>query len=184
MTENKPLEFLLAFLVSILIAGSLSLHAQVAPAATRNGISLSAGAMLSGFQPDYGPNDLGGVGVFADLNVFHGLGVEAEGRWLHFNEFEKIRQENYLVGPRFQLRHIARATPYIKVLAGEGRMVFENDFAIGRFTDIAYGGGVDVRITRQISIRAVDVEFQQWPKFLGGSLYPAGISAGVSYRIF
>jgi hypothetical protein len=140
--------------------------------------------MFSGFQPDYGPNNLGGLGAFVDLNVFHGLGIEAEGRWLRFNEFENISQDNYLAGPRFQLRHISRATPYVKVLAGEGRMNFEDNIAIGRFTNIAYGGGVDVRITHRISIRAVDVEFQQWPKFLGGSLYPAGISAGVSYRIF
>jgi hypothetical protein len=54
----------------------------------------------------------------------------------------------------------------------------------GRFTTVAFGGGLDFKMTKRISVRAVDVEYQWWPDFLGSHISPYGASAGVSYRIF
>ena len=76
-----------------------------------------------------------------------------------------------------------RATPYAKVLIGLGRMNFEYNLAYGRFTDIAYGGGSDFKLTKRLSVRG-DFEYQQWPKWINSSLYPYGASVGVGYRIF
>jgi hypothetical protein len=76
-----------------------------------------------------------------------------------------------------------KATPYAKVLIGVGKMNFNFNYATGRFTDIAYGGGVDIAVSKRLSVRAVDFEYQQWPAWLSSSLYPYGVSAGVSYRI-
>jgi hypothetical protein len=76
-----------------------------------------------------------------------------------------------------------RATPYAKVLVGIGRLNFEDHSGWGRYTDIAYGGGIDFKLTRRISARG-DFEYQEWPKWFSGQLYPYGVSAGVSYRIF
>jgi len=182
-----------AVLSLLLVAGAVSARAQVVPSAFARGLSITAGGEASAFQPDYeglgvpeeSTNRLYGIGAFVDVKFTPWIQIEAEGRWLRFNEFEGIDQDNYLIGPRlpihrFQFLH---ATPYVKVLGGMARMNFEDNDAWGRFTDIAYGGGVDFRLTKRFSARG-DFEYQQWPKWLTSSLYPYGASVGVGYKIF
>jgi len=181
---KRSTRLFLFFALVFLGAGSINIKAQVVPSAFRKPFSLTAGGMVSGFQPNYGPNKLLGMGAYVDLNLFHGVGIEAEGRWLRFHSYQNITQDNYLIGPRVKVLHFWRAQPYVKVLVGFGKMNFENNIATGRFTDISYGGGVDLRVTRRITLRAVDLEYQQWPKFLSSSLYPYGASMGIGYRIF
>jgi hypothetical protein len=183
MTKNRSFALLFSFLL-LLGIGVTTSQAQVAPSAFKGGISLTAGGMVSAFKPDYVPYKLGGIGAYVDLNLFHGLGVEAEGRWQRFNEFEGISQDNYLLGPRYQIKHFWLARPYVKALGGFSNMNFENNVATGRFTTIAFGGGVDLHVTRRWSVRAIDAEYQVWPKFLGSTLQPYGLSAGIGYRIF
>jgi len=173
--------FTLLLLLSI---GVASASAQVAPAAFTNPISLTVGGMVSAFRPDYVPNKLGGIGGYVDLNVFHGLGVEAEGRWQRFNEVDGISEDNYLIGPRYQIHHIWRLRPYVKALGGFSNMNFGEGIGTGRFTTVAFGGGVDLHLTRRWSVRAFDAEYQIWPDFLGGTLKPYGASVGIGYRIF
>jgi hypothetical protein len=184
----------------LLVAGALSAHAQVVPAATGRALSITAGGLASAFQPDYAgggiastsSNRLYGVGAYVDVKFTRWFQVEAEGRWLRYNQLYNIYQDNYLIGPRLPIPHlhIWRATPYAKVLVGFGNMNFEFNEAHGRYTDIAYGGGVDIRVTRRISVRAIDFEYQQWPKWpdLPGvastPLYPYGASVGVGYKVF
>jgi len=159
-------------------------QAQVAPSAFRSPISLTAGGTVSAFEPDYINSKLLGAGAYLDLNIFHGIGIEAEGRWQRFHELDGINQDNYLIGPRVKLHHIWRATPYVKALGGFSEMNFEYNLAHGRFTTIALGGGVDIRLTRRWSVRAIDAEYQIWPDFLNASLRPYGASVGIGYRIF
>jgi opacity protein-like surface antigen len=181
----KKLSFLLPFcLVALLGISPAVTCAQVAPSAFKSPITLTAGGFVSGFNPDYIDYGLGGVGAYVDLSVFHGIGVEAEGRWQRFHEFEGISQDNYLIGPRVQLKHVWRARPYVKVLGGFSNMNFEQGIGSGRFTTLAFGGGVDIHVTRRWTWRAIDAEYQYWPTFLDGSLSPYGFSTGVSYRIF
>lgn len=177
----------------LLAAASLSAHAQVVPSATGRQFSLTAGALASAFQPDYGggfvaqasSNRLYGVGAYVDVKFTRWIQLEGEGRWLRFNQFADIHQDNYLIGPRIPIHRFWRATPYGKVLVGYGKMNFEYGEVYGRFTDIAYGGGVDVKLTRRISLRAFDFEYQQWPKWINNqSLKPYGASVGLGYKIF
>jgi len=180
-------------LISILFAaGAASAGAQVVPSATRGQFTLTVGGLGSVFQPDYAgfgvaqtaPNRLYGVGAFVDAKFTRWVQIEGEGRWLRFNEFESINEDNYLIGPRLPIHHFKfmNATPYGKVLIGFGRMNFENNDAWGRFTDIAYGGGVDFKLTKRFSARG-DFEYQQWPSWLNSTLYPYGASVGVGYQI-
>jgi len=157
--------------------------AQVAPTAFARQFSVVAGGEGSIFQPDYGPNKLAGVGAFVDVKFTRWFQVEGEGRWLRFNEFQDIYEDNYLIGPRVPLHKFWKATPYAKVLVGVAKMNFQYNYATGKFTDIAYGGGMDIQITKRIAVRAVDFEYQQWPAWLSSSLYPYGVSAGISYRV-
>ena len=183
-----------ALLCMVLAAASLSARAQVVPSASGNRFSVTAGAMGSAFQPDYAgggvaqtsSNRLYGVGAYVDVKVSRWIQVEAEGRWLRFNPYLDIYEDNYLIGPRLPIERLRfkRATPYAKVLIGYGKMNFEYSDAYGRFTDLAYGGGVDVKLTKRFSLRAIDFEYQQWPSWVNSSLAPYGASVGVGYKIF
>jgi hypothetical protein len=185
---------------SILLAtGCLAGRAQVVPSATAGQFSVTAGALGSIFQPDYAgervaetsPNRLWGVGAYVDVKFTRWVQAEAEGRWLHFNPYFDITEDNYLIGPRVPIHqfHLLRATPYAKVLFGYGKMNVDGGW--DRTTDIAYGGGVDLRVSRSISIRAFDFEYQQWPSWrdptltsTNSTLKPYGASVGIGYRIF
>ena len=171
------------FLLALLCFPIMRAAAQVEPSATARNFSLEVGGLGSYFQPNYGPNRLGGVGAFVDVRFSRWVQIEGEGRWLRFNQYQNIYEDNYLIGPRIPIHQFGRFTPYGKVLVGLGDMNFQYNYASGRFTALAYGGGLDIGLTRHLSVRAVDFEYQQWPSWLSSSLYPYGVSAGVSYRI-
>ncbi len=176
----------LALFFLLFAAATLTAHAQVAPAASRNGLSLAVGGEGSVFQPDYAgqgiaqtsPNRLYGIGAYADLRLSRWVQLEAEGRWLHFNEFLGIDENNYLIGPRVPIHDFHGWTPYGKVLFGWG----SGSFLTGRAGLISYGGGVDYRWKRRITIRAVDFEYQDL--HVTPTIRPYGGSAGISYTIF
>jgi opacity protein-like surface antigen len=176
---------ILALFLLALVLVAISSRAQVVPAATRRGLSLSAGGLGSVFQPDYAgagiaqasPTRLYGIGAFVDLRFTRWVQIEGEGRWLRFNEYMGIDQNTYLVGPRIPIRRFGRATPYGKVMIGFGN----GSFLSGRASVLAYGGGVDYRLTRKFTARA-DFEYQDWR--VTPTLWPYGASVGVSYKIF
>lgn len=188
----------LLFFCLIAAAGSRTGFAQAVESADAPGLHLNVGGMASGFEPGAGaglsslkPDSstpwLFGAGVYADLHVSHWVQLEAESRWLRFNEYGGEHEDNYLVGPRVPIHRIGRrGEVYGKVLVGLGNMTFANDpGSWGHFTDLAFGGTVDFRLTRKITLRAVDFEYQDWPVWLpGASLQPYGVSVGASYRIF
>ena len=178
----------------MLAAGALIARAQVTPSGTEHHITLTTGAVGSFFQPDYAgggvpqasPDRLDGMGVYVDVGLTRWVQFEAEGRWLDANEYRNISQNNYLIGPRIPIYPLEfwKVTPYAKVLVGWASMNFEDNFAWGRFTDIAYGGGMDIKVSKRFSVRAIDFEYQQWPDWLNTSLHPYGYSAGIGYTIF
>jgi opacity protein-like surface antigen len=172
------------FVVLALLAfSSISASAQVAPTAYRRQFGLDVGGFGSFFQPNYGPNRLSGVGTYFDVKFSRWVQIEGEGRWLRFNEYQNIYEDNYLIGPRIPIHEFGRFTPYGKVLVGLGTMNFQYNYAYGRFTALAYGGGLDIALNRRWTVRAADFEYQQWPSWLSSSLYPYGVSAGVSYHV-
>jgi len=56
------------------------------------------------------------------------------------------------------------------------------NFLSGKATVIAFGGGVDYRLTRKLTLRAFDFEYQRWS--VTPTLWPYGGSVGLSYRVF
>lgn len=187
----------IAFVVfSCLLCAAVSSRAQVNPSAYRGQLTLNVGGMGSIFQPDYAgggihqtaPNRLFGFGVYADLKATRWIGIEGEARWLRQNSFVNITEDNYLIGPKIPIREFKyrriEATPYGKALFGLGRMNFEYNQAYGRFTDIALGGGVDIMLTKKITVRPFDFEYQLWPNWINGTLKPYGASAGIAYKVF
>lgn len=184
-----------ALLAFLMCAGVSAARAQVAPSATRPQLSVTAGGLGSIFQPDYGgggiaaasPNHLYGLGAYVDVRVRRWVQFEAEGRWLRFNQYLGINQDNYLIGPRIPIHTYGRITPYGKVLIGVGNMNFEFSRTSCRCVAIAYGGGADVQLTNRLSWRAIDFEYQQWPNWYAlqtSQLHPYGFSTGIGYKIF
>jgi opacity protein-like surface antigen len=196
----------------VLAAGSLTAHAQVVPAATKSQFSLTVGGLASAFQPDYdaqyngnwaeaSPYRLYGFGAYTDVKFSRWVQIEGEARWLRFNQFDSIYEDNYLIGPRIPIHHfhVLRATPYAKALIGlaninlsyvyAGDGVFAN-LGDHKFTDLALGAGVDLRLTRRFTIRAFDFEYQDYFRVIETSqghtlnLHPYGASVGVGYKIF
>jgi hypothetical protein len=175
-----------------LCAGALAARGQVVPSATRQRMTVDVGLNGSMFQPDYSgngypqeaPNRLYGWGGYVDVGVRRWVQFEAESRWLRFNARENVREDNYLFGPRVLLPHYKKIHPYGKALFGWGRMNFQYDFAYGRFADMAFGGGVDIPVTRRLTVRAFDFEYQMWPNWINGTLKPYGGDVGISYRVF
>jgi opacity protein-like surface antigen len=190
--------------VSILLAAaSVAAPAQVLATATAHQVSITAGGMVSIFQTDYtgllNPSSSGlsyypaaqsssqplvGVGAYVDVKLTRWVQLEAEGRWQRFNQYSGISQDNYLIGPRLPVYHFWRSSVYAKALAGSSKMNFDSYGDNGTFTALAFGGGMDVKLTRRLSVRLVDVEYQYWPEWGNSSLSPYGASMGVGYRIF
>ena len=189
----------------LLASGAFALHAQVVPAATARQVSITAGGMASIFQPAFAgaftssdnptpipqasPQPLFGIGAYVDVKLSRWVQLEAEGRWQRFNEYYSVYQDNYLVGHRLPVYRIKRATVYAKALVGFSEMNFGTYYygqpaGHGRFTDLAFGGGVDIKMTHRLSIRALDAEYQYYPDWGNTTLSPYGASVGIGYRIF
>lgn len=141
--------------------------------------------MASAFQPDEGNNYLIGPGTYIDFHFSHWFQVEAEGRWMRWNQYFAEHQDNYLIGPRVPIVHVGRRGElYGKALIGYGKMTFPYG-GYGTFTDLAFGGSLDFHVSRKVTFRAVDFEYQDWPVWLPNqSLQPYGVSVGVAYRVF
>jgi hypothetical protein len=180
----------------------VSVQGQVAPSATERVFSIRVGGLASAFQPDYagngvaqtGPNRLYGVGAYVDARFTRWIQPELEMRWGRFNEYQPgpldqpIDENTYSIGDRIPIKTFHKFTPYGKVLVGLGNASWLNGDAFV----ITYGGGVDYRLNRKFTIRCADFEYQEWPVTsanpLGGTtsfnVWPYGLSAGMSYRIF
>jgi opacity protein-like surface antigen len=170
-------------------------RAQVVAAGKGGNQQLFVGGTFSDFDPDYGWQRLYGIGAFADYNLTPKLGAEAEVRFHRFNQLNSIHEDNYLIGPKYNFHH-KRFTFYGKALFGVGYFNFPANAAHGSYFDMAFGGGVDYRLTRRIYVRG-EYEYQVWPGFVGppdpvpvplqdrpNGLTPNGFSVGAAYRFF
>jgi hypothetical protein len=187
------------FLIAV---AAVAATAQAVPSANARQLSITVGAIASGFQPDFTGDDwaigsddlfypvagtvnqpLFGPGAFVDVKFTRWVQLEGEARWLRFNRFNDIHEDNYLIGPRVPVYHFWKATVYGKALAGFSKMDLGFGYH-GTFTATAFGGGMDIKLTKRISLRALDGEYQYWPAWGNSKLTPYGASAGLSYKIF
>jgi hypothetical protein len=191
-----------AFALSCILFATATVAVSAQVASSANGgrrISITTGVMGSIFQPDFAGNwpppyyvpvagasnqPLFGAGAYVDVKLTRWVQIEAEGRWLRFNRgYDNIHEDNYLLGPRVPVYHFWRSTVYAKALGGFSKMDLGYGES-GKFTDLAFGGGMDVKLTKRISFRAFDGEDQYWPGWSNSRLSPYGASMGIGYRIF
>jgi Outer membrane protein beta-barrel domain len=170
----------------LMLTAAVSARAQVSESAIGRGLKVYGGGEVSVFQPDYagqgiaqtGPQRLYGIGGYVDANFTRWIQIEAEGRWLHWNQYAGISQNTYMIGPRVPIVTYKGFTPYGKFLFG----MASGSFLTGRTAAFAYGGGVDYRLGNKFMLRAFDFEYQDWR--VTPTLHPYGGSVGISYRIF
>lgn len=141
------------------------------------------GAGASGYTLNYGDRKMLGITGWVDADTVRRFGVEAEGRWLEYHQVANVHVETYLIGGRYHF-DVGRFQPYAKFLVGAGEFNFPYNYATGGFLVVAPGAGLDYRLSRRWSVRAVDFEYQDWPQFSYGAMTSVGISAGLRYRIF
>lgn len=175
--------------IVVTVAVCCMASAQRLPTATAPGSYISVGGTYGYFDVKYpGSVNVGGIGVYVDMNIRRQIGIEAEGRWLRQGELFGSNESTYLIGPRVQI-HRGAFSPYVKALIGDGKLVFEKGY-YGNYFVVAGGAGLDVDLTSKIKLRLIDFEYQDWPQFNFGvgdfayPLRPYGVSAGLSYTVY
>lgn len=172
----------------IALASSKYAESQVAPSAYTDRRALWVGGEYSDFEPDWGPNRMGAIGVYADWTIAHRVAAEGEVRFLHWNSFEGENENTFLLGPKVRLWDWRGLHPYGKILFGVGNIDYPNDFGTGNYFVFAPAGGVDYSIAHGWSVRG-EYEYQFWPSAPGipglpdNGITPHGISFGVAFRI-
>ncbi|HEY0162287.1 MAG TPA: outer membrane beta-barrel protein [Edaphobacter sp.] len=163
-------------------------RAQAVPTATRNS-QIQVGAGWSWGKPDFGPKKAQGISFYGDYDFTRHIGIEGDVHMLNIVTPTDIVENSYLIGPRYVF-HFRRFQPYAKGLVGLGhfKTTFDAGSGIPNYTTTrgiyAFGGGVDVRATRHLNVRAVDFEYQKWssdPYFYNG-LSPWVLTFGAAYR--
>ena len=165
-----------------------SLHAQAT--ATATGRSLSAGVSYQTVNPDYGPSRSSGVGIFVNYDLSRYFGVTAEANLQTAFSSVVFLEQTYLIGARGEYhsnRFGGRYMGYGKLLIG-GANASNNTAnpalinAPGGYPVFAYGGGIEARLPRHITLRAIDYEQQQWLTYHPNGLTPGIFSFGAAYR--
>jgi len=176
--------FSLAAAALLLSAGSA--HGQAIPLATRPGL-LQVGAGYSNGSTDELSKRISGASVYATFDFAQHLGAEADVHYLNFGTPQDFAEDEYLIGPRYVYR-IRRYEPYLKVLVGIGQTKDQASYRVapgtpGSYFAASFGGGLDIRLSHGINVRAVDFERQEWFGFPPNGLTPTVLTFGVAYRI-
>lgn len=175
--------YAVSFLALGFAAASPAASAQASSAASR-GADLSVFGGLQIANPDYGPSHMnkgGTVGVdftkFLRFPVQPALELRA-----NFNNGPYASERSYVFGLR-AMALFGRYEPYADFLVGPGDIHFpQNAGYIGdNSTVYNYGGGVDVGVTRNFSLK-LDLQAQHWNT--GELRYqPVLGTVGVTYHI-
>jgi opacity protein-like surface antigen len=179
-----------AAVAAVLLA--VAARAQVVPSATGPGRSLWAGGEYSNIQagfPYQSNQRLWGVAAFADYHFVPHVALEGEARFLRFNSFYGETEDNYLAGPRYEIRSFGKLEPFVQCLAGIGKIQFPFQIGTGSYLAVAPGAGVNYRLSRRWTVRG-EYEYQFWlnsPNISGEPAHqitPSGFHVGIAFRVF
>jgi hypothetical protein len=157
-------------------------NSQAVPTASRSG-ALQIGAGFSYGKPDYTETAIKGPTAYATFDINQHLGAEADIHYVSLIAPGKVGEDSYLIGPRYVFTY-KRFMPYAKVLVGLGDIKLDfNAVPHSSLLKFVYAGGagLDFRVIRNINLRAIDFEYQQWPNFQPHGLSPYILTAGAAY---
>lgn len=172
-----------------IVSSSLYLNAQAVPTAERFA-DVQVGATFSLAKPDYGASLWKGLGLYADVDVTTHIGLEVD--FHHVSSPDPVLYERtYKMGPRFILPVRQHFSFYSKAQYGRGVFNFAGqDPATNATVQVAnlafniwsVGGGLDLKLQRQLNVRLFDYEYQRWSSFPPHGLNPNVFSFGLAYR--
>lgn len=135
---------------------------------------VAVGAAYMGVDAPVGPR-LDTAGWFLSLQDnftdYFGVAFEASGHYRGSGNVHTL-----LAGPRFNYREHDRVEPFGHVMAG---VAFHDAFDETRFA-MAAGGGLDVKITDKVAIRAIQADYV--PVFASDVRHNVRVQAGVVFR--
>ena len=173
-----------------LLAGTPAARAQVAPSARVGGIPITFGVGMADYNLDYGPGRrMQGPVVWAAVDIFHGLGIDASARTIFMNtplDLTRMQQSTFLGGVYYERPHIWIIRPFVRAAGGLGVIEFPSHnpaYTRDSYTVWAPSGGLDFQVSQHVAIRA-QYEYQFWESFQGRHwLTPQGATLGVSYSL-
>ena len=122
-----------------------------------HGFELFAGYAYGLFD---GNVDLQGWNLSTGHNVNRWFGITFDGSGFYTNGVA-TNVHTALVGPQFAVRVHRLVTPYVRGLVGYTHVRGGILGVVGNASGLAYGGGagVDVKVTEELAVRAVQVDF-------------------------
>ncbi len=179
------MKFVFRLFLALLLLTGLRATAQVVPTAHEGPFALYAGGFGSYWWPKYPTQQqLYGIGAFTDIQFRRWVQIEAEARWLRFNEYQGAYQDNYSVGPKVPIHRFGKIQTYGKFLLTDTKINYANGYGYGHFLDYTFGGGADVKLTSHLRLRAADFEYHYVTNYFGTNIQPYGISVGLAYRVY
>jgi len=182
-------KLVLLALAALFSAATTQLQGQALPTATRTGI-LQAGFGVSNASTDEFTSSgsrISGITGYVTFDIRGHIGIEADIHMLSIITPNDFAESSYLLGARY-VWHRRHLDPYVKVLGGIGRTSIQQPSQTyvpgtpGTYMAIAAAGGLDIRLSHHINVRAIDFEYQTWPNFPPNGLSPTIITCGVAYR--
>jgi opacity protein-like surface antigen len=136
--------------------------------------------------------DQQGFNVSTTGNINNWLGVVADfsrlsSKITEQNFTEKITANMYLFGPQFSYRGNKRVTPFARVLLGATTVKSEATLGSQSLefseTNFSYGvgGGLDIRVSKNVAIRAVQADYIHTSAF-GEGQHNGRLTFGVVFR--
>ncbi len=188
----RGIRILFSTLLFVLPAVVPTALAQVHQAAVGADRHIWVGAEFSRFNPDYGPQDLDGIGIYANSTIYGKFGAELDARFLVLNQFQGETEKNFLIGPTYRAYQWHRYSVNAKLLVGVDTINYPGNVGYGSYFAFAPGGDVEYQLTSRFRLRA-GYEFDFIPSAPGyvftaprpsNGLTPHGFNIGVSYRVF
>lgn len=168
------------FLCSFALLVTTSVQGQETPKAEIFGGYSYAGSGSNGFD----------VSIAGNVNSWLGLVADVGGQYSRFTDqgfTERIRTHSFLFGPRISSRKNHRVTPFAHALFGVSKLKTETDefgpllsFSDSSFA-MALGGGLDVRISDRLAIRAIQLDYLR-TRFFEESQQKGRLSFGLVVR--
>jgi opacity protein-like surface antigen len=129
--------------------------------------------------------------VAGNVNRWFGLVADFSGQYTNIESpvvSERIRTHSFLFGPRFSIRRNKHVTPFAHALLGvthtdsrARELGFDFHFTDKSFA-AALGGGLDVRVSNHVAIRAFQLDYLRTNLF-GETQNKGRIAFGIVFRL-
>jgi opacity protein-like surface antigen len=178
------------FVLTFVFSATAAVYAQVETSVVGQEGVLWVGGEFARVNPDYGSQDLNGLGTGFDFNVTNKIGAIGEARWLHWNNGSDggETQSDYLIGGKYRFWRFRNFDFDAKALAGGVWIKFPDDIGSGSYFAFAPGAFADYRINRSFRAR-VGYEYMILPAAPdipgqpNDGLSPHGWTLGVEYNV-